>query len=155
MAEIKSTPIYQVVRTFVPHSVFDTKHTSTVGAVGKYMQAYPQYEPVTPIIDNVEFNEEGFSLLVQVPVKRSEEVAWLASVVNSPDAPKSWTHVTCEGQYVKYSFSEQYGHQYFLYKTSYSGWDTQFASSLPDLRSRKDLEQLLGLLAPMSGAADE
>ncbi|MCP4528690.1 MAG: hypothetical protein GY833_22680 [Aestuariibacter sp.] len=155
MTVISSAPLYQVVRQFVPHCTLGTSECNWVKALALYLERFPEFDPVHPVADSIEMTADGFYITVKAKAVSDlsdvvKKLAWLESIVKNPDAPKNWTHVTGEGAYVRYSKHSEYGHQYFLYKTSYSGWDTQFASSIPDLRAREDLELLLNLLAPLN-----
>lgn len=66
MSEIKSTPLYSVVRQFIPHDVLGTEHSRPFHALERYMASFPQFDPVDPVTDHIEMTPDGFYIVVKV-----------------------------------------------------------------------------------------
>lgn len=66
MSKIKSTLLYKVERQFVPHEILGTQYSRKYHALERYMQVFPQFDPVDPVVDNIEMTPDGFYISVKV-----------------------------------------------------------------------------------------
>lgn len=81
MSKVKSTVLYKVERQFVPHEILGTQHSRKFHALERYMQVFPQFDPIDPVTDNIEMTPDGFYISVKVTSDLEEGLPDPTSVV--------------------------------------------------------------------------